>query len=152
LWSSDGGRGLIADPIGQKKHPKNVVEAQFSMPFGAAIALLTGTAGLSVFTNEWLHDSRVHELMQRVECHSSPELDAYYPVEWRASASVRLTDGREFSANVRYALGDPHNPLSWEQLEARFHELVAPVIVEGRKREELIEKVRELDNLEKIAW
>ena len=63
-----------------------------------------------------------------------------------------MTDGREFSANVRYALGDPHNPLSWEQLEARFHELVAPVIVEGRKREELIERVRDLDNLEKIAW
>src|SRR6266496_3002685 len=147
-----GGRGLIADPIGQKKHPKNVVEAQFSMPFGAAIALLTRTAGLSVFTNEWLRDSRVHELMQRVECYSSSELDEYYPAEWRASATVRMNDGREFNANVRYALGDPHNPLSWEQLEARFHELVAPVIVEGRKREELIERVRDLDNLEKIAW
>jgi 2-methylcitrate dehydratase PrpD len=147
-----GGRGLIADPIGQKKHPKNVVEAQFSMPFGAAIALLTGTAGLSVFTNEQLRDSRIHELMQRVECYSSPELDEYYPAEWRASASVRMIDGREFSANVRYALGDPHNPLSWEQLEARFHELVAPVIVEVRKREELIERVRDLDNLEKIVW
>ncbi len=147
-----GGRGLIADPIGQKKHPKNVVEAQFSMPFGAAIALLTGTAGLSVFTNEWLRDSRVYELMQRVECYSSSELDEYYPAEWRASATVRMNDGREFSANVRYALGDPHNPLSWEQLEARFHELVAPVIVEERKRKEIIERVKGLDNVEKIAW
>src|SRR2546430_2189788 len=145
-----GGRGLIADPIDLKRQPKNVVEAQFSMPFGAAIALLTGTAGMSVFTNEWLRDSRVYELMQRVKCYSSPALDEYYPAEWRASASVRMTDGREFSANVRYALGDPHNLLSWEQLEARFHELVAPVIVEGRKREELIERVRELENLEKI--
>ncbi len=133
-------------------HPKNVVEAQFSMPFGAAIALLTGTAGLSVFTNEWLRDSRVYELMQRVECYSSSELDEYYPAEWRASATVRMNDGREFNANVRYALGDPHNPLSWEQLEARFHELVAPVIVEERKRKEIIERVKGLDNVEKIAW
>jgi 2-methylcitrate dehydratase PrpD len=40
-----GGRSLIADPADQKKQPKNVVEAQFSMPFGVAIALLTGSAG-----------------------------------------------------------------------------------------------------------
>jgi 2-methylcitrate dehydratase PrpD len=147
-----GGRRLIADPIELKRQPKNVVEAQFSMPFGAAIALLTGTAGLPVFTNKWIHDSKLLELMQRVECYSSPELDEYYPTEWRASASVRMFDGREFSAKVRYALGDPHNPLSWSQLEARFHELVAPVIVEERKRNEIIERVKDLDSLDKIAW
>jgi len=147
-----GGRGLIADPIDLKRQPKNVVEAQFSMPFGAAIALLTGTAGMSVFTNEWINNARVQELMQRVECYSSLELDEYYPTEWRASASISMTDGREFSANVRHALGDPHNPLSWEQLEARFHELVAPVIVEERKRKEIIERVKGLDNLENITW
>jgi 2-methylcitrate dehydratase PrpD len=147
-----GGRGLIADPIDLKRQPKNVVEAQFSMPFGAAIALLTGKAELPVFTNEWIHNSKVQELMQRVECYTSPELDEYYPTEWRASASVRMIDGREFSAKLRYALGDPHNPLSWEQLEARFHELVAPVIVDERKRKEIIERVKGLDILEKIIW
>src|SRR6266849_200128 len=147
-----GGRGLIADTVERKRLPNNVVEAQFSMPFGAAIALLTGKAGLPVFTEEWLGDSRIRECMQRVECYSSPALDEHYPEEWRASASVRMTDGREFSANVRYALGDPHNPLSWVQLEARFHELVAPVIVEERKRKEIIERVKGLDNLKKITW
>jgi 2-methylcitrate dehydratase PrpD len=147
-----GGRGLIADPIDLKRRPKNVVEAQFSMPFGAAIALLTGTAGMSVFTNEWINDPKIHTLMHRVECYSSSELDAYYPTEWRARASVRMTDGREYSANVRHALGDPHNPLSWGQLETRFHELVAPVIVEESKREEIIERVKRLDNLETISW
>jgi 2-methylcitrate dehydratase PrpD len=90
--------------------------------------------------------------MQRVECYSSAALDEYYPAEWRASASVRMTDGREFSANVRYALGDPHNPLSWEQLETRFHELVSPVIIDKQEREELIEKVIRLDELDRIVW
>jgi 2-methylcitrate dehydratase PrpD len=147
-----GGRGLIADPIDLKRHPKNVVEAQFSMPFGAAIALLTGTAGMSVFTDEWIHHPKVQDLMQRVECYSSPELDAYYPGEWRASTSVRMIDGREYTANVRYALGDPHNPLSWQQLEARLHELVAPVVDNERKRQEIVERVKGLDSLEKIIW
>ena len=145
-----GGRGLIADPIEQKRQASNVVDGQFSMPFGAAIALLTGKAGLSVFTEEWIHNPAVRALMQRVECYSSPELDAYYPGEWRASASVEMTDGREFSANIRYPLGDPQNPLSWEQLEARFHELVAPVIEDEDERKEMIERVKGLDGLEWI--
>ncbi len=143
-----GGRGLIADPIEQKRQASNVVDAQFSMPFGAAIALLTGKAGLSVFTEEWLHNPAVRALMQRVECYYSPELDAHYPAEWRASASVEMTDGREFSANIRYPLGDPQNPLSWEQLEARFHELVAPVIEDKGERNRIIEKVKGLHRLE----
>src|SRR5947207_6881695 len=96
-----GGRGLIADPIDLKRQPKNVVEAQFSMPFGAAIALLTGTAGFPVFTNEWIHNTKVHELMQRAECYSSSELDEYYPEGWRASASLRMNDGRNSSEHVK---------------------------------------------------
>jgi len=47
-----GGRGLIADPIGQKKHQKNVVEAKFSMHIGTTIAQLTGTALLLECTHE----------------------------------------------------------------------------------------------------
>jgi 2-methylcitrate dehydratase PrpD len=140
-----GGRGLIADPIEQKRQANNIVDAQFSMPFGAAIALLTGQAGISVFTEEWLHRPAVRSLMQRVECYSAPELDDYYPAEWRASASVEMRDGRQFSAEVRYALGDPHNPLSREQLEARFHELAAPVITDHARRQHIIDSVRDLD-------
>ena len=145
-----GGRGLIADPIEQKRQVSNIVDAQFSMPYGAAIAVLTGKAGLSVFTDEWIQHPQVRELMQKVDCYTSPELDDYYPAEWRASASITMDNGTQYSARVRYALGDPHNPLSWEQLAARFHELVEPVIEDERKREEIIEKVRGLDEQERL--
>jgi len=142
-----GGRGLVADPLEQKREPQNVVDAQFSMPFGAAIALLTGQAGLAAFTDEWIQNAVVRVLMQKVECYSSPALDDYYPDEWRASARVLMDDGREFSASIRYPLGDPHNPLSWQQLEARFHELVAPVIEDARSRQAIIEKVKRIDDM-----
>ncbi len=147
-----GGRGLIADPIGQKRQPENVVDAQFSMPFGAAIALLSGQAGLSVFTEAWLHHPTVRALMQTVECSSSPDLDDYYPAEWRASAEVQMDDGQTYHATVRYPLGDPHNPLNWQQLEARFSELVAPVIPDAEKRQAIIERVKGLDSVKRMGW
>lgn len=145
-----GGRGLVVDPIEQKREASTIVDAQFSMPFGAAIALLTGQADMTVFTEQWLHDPMVRRLMQRVECYSSSELDDYYPAEWRASASVQMIDGREFCTTIRYPLGDPHNPLSLEQLKARFHQLVTPVIEDGHRREEIIANVGKLENVGRI--
>ena len=147
-----GGRGLIADPIEKKRQASNIVDAQFSMPYGASIAVLTGKAGLSVFTDEWIQHPTVRELMQKVDCYTTPELDDHYPAEWRATASITMDDGTQYNSHVRYALGDPHNPLSWEQLEERFHELVEPVIADARKREAIVEQVRHMDDMEHIEW
>ena len=146
-----GGQGLVVHPIEQKRHVRTIVDAQFSMPFGAAIALVTGQAGLSVFTHEWIKNSVVKALMQRVECYTTPELDDYYPDEWRASASVEMLDGQTFEASTRFALGDPHHPLSWEQLVVRFHELVAPVIPDAHKRQAIITRVQHLENLSAVT-
>ena len=85
--------------------------------------------------------------MQNVDCYSSHELDDYYPEEWRAEARVLMDDGRAFSAAIRYPLGDPHNPLTWEQLEARFQELVAPVIEDVGRRQALIDRVKRIDDM-----
>ncbi len=90
--------------------------------------------------------------MQNVGCYTSPELDAYYPEEWRAAASIEMRDGSIYSANVRYPLGDPLNPLNWQQLEARFHELVAPILQDSQQREAFIEKVKGLDQLQQLVW
>ncbi len=142
-----GGHGLVVNPIEQKRTASTIVDAQFSMPFGAAIALVTGQAGLAVFTEEWIQDTQVKALMQRVECCALPELDDYYPDEWRATATVEMLDGSIFESTTRFALGDPHNPLTWEQLIARFHELVHPVVVDERKRQAIITGVQHLSDL-----
>src|ERR1051325_2141430 len=41
-----GGALRVADPIEAKRAPRNVVDAQFSAPFAAAVALVRGAAGL----------------------------------------------------------------------------------------------------------
>ncbi|MBX5451120.1 MmgE/PrpD family protein [Thermogemmatispora sp.] len=146
------GRGLVADPIEAKRRPNNIVDAQFSMPFGAAVALISGQAGRSVFSDSWLQHPTVCSLMQRVDCESDPELDRYYPAEWRATASVEMDDGRIFSASVRYPLGDPENPLSEEQLTERFHELAAASIEEPSRRTAIIDHLRQLERLQRFSW
>ncbi len=146
-----GGHGLVANPIEQKRNVSTIVDAQFSMPFGAAIALVTGQAGLSVFTEEWIQDPTVRALMQRVECYSLPEIDEYYPIEWHATAIIETFDRNVFEASTTFALGDPEYPLTWEQLVARFHELVQPVVPNEDKRQAIITGVQQLTSLSAVT-
>jgi 2-methylcitrate dehydratase PrpD len=119
-----GGWLLVADPIDAKRRPSNVVDAQFSAPFAAAVALIHGRAGLAEYTQSSVDDPRVRALMAKAACYRDPSLDAVYPEHWPAAATVRLTDGQLLQATQPNPLGEPQNPVTSEALEAKFRELV----------------------------
>ena len=57
-----GGALLVADPIEQKRAPESVVDAQFSAPYAAAVALVLGSGGLDAYAPEHLHDPAIRKL------------------------------------------------------------------------------------------
>jgi len=120
-----GGWPLIADPPERVRDPRNVVDAQFSAPYAAAVALVRGRAGLAEFGEEALRDPRVRALLPRIECERDPSLDAEYPRRWPAAVALRLRDGRVLHARIENALGEPENPVPRDALVARFVEMVA---------------------------
>ena len=115
-----GGALLVADPIEQKREPQSIVDAQFSAPYAAAVALVYGTGGIDAYTQAKLHDPTVRDLMARTDCYRDPELDAVYPRQWPSSAEIHLTDGRVVSTRVDFATGEPENPVSREALLEKF--------------------------------
>jgi 2-methylcitrate dehydratase PrpD len=70
---------VICEPADRKSRPTNVVEAQFSLPFGVAVALAKRQAGLDEFTETMLHDAEIGALMQRVAYERDPALEHNYP-------------------------------------------------------------------------
>ncbi len=135
---------VICEPAERKRHPLSVVDAQFSLPFGVAVALAKRRAGLEEFTLSMLHDSQVQELMPKVGYVRDSELEKNYPKEWPAWAQVTLKDGREVSARVRFPKGDPENPLSWDELIDKYCMLASTVW--GRDRVERVQgAVRRLE-------
>jgi 2-methylcitrate dehydratase PrpD len=115
-----GGALLVADPIEQKRAPHGVVDAQFSAPYAAAVALLYGAGGMEAYTPERLADPRVRALMARTDCYRDGSLDAVYPRQWPAAATLVLRDGREVSTRVEFATGEPENPVSLAVLRGKF--------------------------------
>ncbi|HEX77220.1 MAG TPA: MmgE/PrpD family protein [Dehalococcoidia bacterium] len=140
---------IIVEPRELKYNPKTVVDAQFSMPFGAAVAILHGKAALDEYTEENIHSPEVRDMMGRVSCVQDPELDKAFPRQWPASVEVVTKDGRRFSTRIEYPKGDPENPLTWEELLAKFHDLASAIYPEER-RQRIISRVRALEQEENI--
>lgn len=115
---------LVADPIEQKRSPRNPVDAQFSAPFATAVAFVHGAAGAPQYVQEVVDDPRIRALMAITDCYTSPQLDAVYPEQWPAEVEIEMADGRVHTAHVAHALGEPENPLSGEALARKFRELV----------------------------
>ena len=118
---------VICEPAERKRQPLGIVDAQFSLPFGVAVSLIARRAGLEEFSEPMLTDPLVQQLMTKVDYARDPELEKNYPREWPAWARVKLTDGREIFAHVRFPKGDPENPLSWDELIEKYRGLASAV-------------------------
>jgi 2-methylcitrate dehydratase PrpD len=135
---------IVVEPREVKYSPRTVVDSQFSMPFGAALAILYGRASLDEYTEANLKSPEIKEIAKRVSCVSDASLDRVYPKQWPASVEIVTRDGKRFSTKVDYPRGDPENPLSWEEVIQKFEGLTAPVF-SREDRAEIVSRVRSLE-------
>jgi 2-methylcitrate dehydratase PrpD len=112
--------------------PETVVDAQFSMPFGAAVALLFQKAGPEQFTEENIRSPEVRNLMTTVVLSKDVRLEKNFPREWGTRVEVQLGDGGVLKKILRYPKGDPENPLSWEEVSGKFRELASASLAPQR--------------------
>ena len=137
---------IIVTPEEIKYNPKSVVDAQFSMPFGAAAAILYGQTSLSQYRAKIIQSPEMKQMMDRVRCVEDLELEKVFPKQWPATAEVKTKDGRTFSTRIDYPKGDPENPLSWDELIEKFNGLTSSIYSKAR-REKFIEQVRRIEGI-----
>jgi 2-methylcitrate dehydratase PrpD len=118
------GRALVADPSDTKTQIATSVDAQFSMPFGAAAALLLDHAGVDTFDNAASYAPQFQAVMDKVNCVSSPEIDAPYPERWAAAVTIHLHDGSEIHLDEPAFVGSPNNPADSQRLHAKAAGLI----------------------------
>jgi 2-methylcitrate dehydratase PrpD len=136
----EAGWGIVADPRAKKYNPESVVDAQFSMPFGAAIAALDGAAGLDQFTLEKTRSPKIRELINKVVLVKNARIEETFPKEWPARVVIELASGERYEKFVRYPKGDPENPLTWDEMTAKFRSL-AGAVVPAERCDEILEAI-----------
>jgi 2-methylcitrate dehydratase PrpD len=143
------GMKIISEPIEAKRNPKSVVDMQFSMPFGAAVALTHGRASLEEYKDGMPENPQIKHVMERVQCVTDPKLDATFPQSWPAWAEVVTTDGRTLRSELTYPKGDPENPVTWGEMRDKFKLLSTPVINSSRQ-DKIIAAIDSIDQLDDV--
>ena len=103
--------------------PQSPLQGKFSTAYCAALALAGHMAAAADFSPERLGDPELRTLVSKVTLNVVPTME-----KTAASMTVTLADGRTISTETPLALGNPGNPMKWNDLEAKFTGLSEPIL------------------------
>lgn len=132
---------------GEKKTVRTKEEADHSLPYMLAVALLDGEVYPDQYEPERIAASDVQNLLRRVEVRPADDLSRRFPGEIPIRLSVRLKDGRTLQAEKRDYEGFHTRPISWERAYEKFERLAVPRVGE-RLAAEVAGCVRRLDEVD----
>jgi len=130
------------------ERPLTPIGAQMNIGYATAAALLDGNVLPEQFTPQRLDADDVWELIGKTEVHLDESLaDAPITEKFRTDVAVTTVDGAVQHARVDQPHGAPTDPVTNDELVAKFHALADRVTSRGRA--EAIERaVTGLENLD----
>lgn len=100
--------------------PSDSMEAQYSLPYGVALAALADPSDPAAYEAPALDDKEVRGLARRIEMEVDPECDALHPAMVASRVHLTLADGSVRTAATFDPKGSPGNPFSKEELQQKF--------------------------------
>lgn len=124
------------------------VDAQFSIPYTTACALVRGDVFLKDFETDAIADPTVMNLAERVRVAADPTLPARDILQ--ARMIITRTNGTVVSEEIPIPLGNPLNPMNRAQCNNKFLKCIdySGYKIGERARKELLSMV---DNLESLT-
>jgi 2-methylcitrate dehydratase PrpD len=137
---------LLCQPEDAKRSPRSPVDAQFSIPWGVASAIVGRRVGLDDFTESAIKNRDVLEVTRKMRVEVDNTLHRPGPEPTRVK--VMTNDGKAFVKVVENPLGSLERPMSFEDCARKFRDC-ANDLGAGRI-ERAIESVRQLERLDDI--
>lgn len=137
--------------LARLRRPKSGSEAKFSIPYCIAVALLRGKVSLEDFTDEKVADAEAQALLSKVE-HLYPAEYKKFPLSLTQEVVVKLDNGAEFSYKVDMPKGGLGNPMTDEELSAKFVDCARLLLPQAviNKIIEMVNNLESLDNISKL--
>jgi len=108
--------------------PTNTEQAQYSLPFSVAVALIYGTISVAHITNNGLTDKDVLNLSKLVEITETDEFNSAFPAQRFARVHLVLKSGKVLSSEKTEAQGDPENKISDTLIWDKFRTFTIPIL------------------------
>jgi 2-methylcitrate dehydratase len=122
-------------------------QADHSLPYLLAVALLDRDVMPAQFTPDRIIRPDVQGLLKKVSVRSNPEYTEKYPAKMPAKITVRLQAGTVLEHEVQDYPGLASHPFTWQDSVDKFDSLVAGRIDDALSRE-IKDAVRSLENIQ----
>jgi 2-methylcitrate dehydratase len=130
--------------------PETRESADHSMPYCIAIALMEGELSPDQFRGEKWKDPKVLDLMAKLKVTEDPEMTKVYPSMVPGELEIYTKKGERFKARVDYPKGDPHNPMTDTDVEAKF-KMLASRMMEEDQISQIIDMVKNIEKMNDIS-
>ena len=133
--------------FGPKKDVHTKEDADHSLPYLMAVALLDGDVQTAQLEASRIAKSDVQDLLQKVTVRPNDGFTARYPAELPSRVTVRLKSGQSFTHEISDYAGAPTRPFTWSEIDAKFDKLAAAHATE-KSREKIKNAVRSLEDIQ----
>ena len=132
---------------GSKTEVLTKEQADHSLPYVIAVALLDGEVTPGQYAPERIGRKDVQNLLRKVTVHPAPEYSASFPEELPCRVTVHFGGGQILRKEKRNYPGFLNSPLPWDAVEEKFHRLADPY-VDRVLREAIVNAVANLDQIQ----
>ena len=143
----DAAYEIIGSGADDKTQVTTKEEADHSLVYLVAVALIDGEVTPAQFALERISRSDIQDLLRRVIVREDDELSARFPAELPCRVRLHLQDGTVLAKDKTDYTGSHTGPESWDLLEDKFVELTANR-VDAALQTEIVSATRHLDDID----
>jgi 2-methylcitrate dehydratase PrpD len=136
---------IVCEPVAEKTAPATQAHCRVCLQYTLAEALARGELGRTAHADAYRTDPEILALARRVTYRVDPDFPP--PGRFKGALTMRLADGRVFSEVEEYNRGSAENPMTADELRAKFDDNAGSVL-DAAARDRLAEAAAGLDALE----
>jgi 2-methylcitrate dehydratase PrpD len=144
-----GGQAVydLTQPPEVKRNPRTIIDAQFSVPWAVALALVNGKLTVDDFTVEAIKRPSIIKVAGKVSGKLVPAMNRHGVGP--GGVTITMSDGEVYTEEVEHCLGSVARPMTFEDVKNKFRECAACALkpLPAARVEKVIEMVSGLEKL-----
>jgi len=136
---------IVCEPVAEKTAPATEAHCRVCLQYTLAEAFVRGELGRTAYGDANRTDPEILALARRVTYRVDPDFPP--PGRFKGAVTLTLADGRVFSEVEEYNRGSAENPMTTEELRAKFDDNAGSVL-DAASRTRLADAVASLESLD----
>jgi 2-methylcitrate dehydratase PrpD len=148
-----GGQAVydLAQPPEIKNSPRTIIDAQFSVPWVVALALVYGKVTVDDFTEKTIRRQGILDFTKKIDSRLEPSMNRHGVGP--GGVILTMQDGTQYKEEVEHCLGSIERPMTFDDCARKFRECAASSIKPLSKAaiEKVIDKISHLEDIDNVS-